>query len=206
MGEHDALGQPGRSARVREHHHVFSRIDLHGGRSRWRPQQLGEGPGALGGAEDEDLLDPRRRGRLLGLVEEGRHRDEEAGARILELLGQLARSVERISELYEAIEEWRPDIKDKLPALQSDAPTSASTAPNPLQTVPPVAIIVQNEAKAQEFYQIVDKLERETEPKSDEKLHALGFSYKQIADFIGQGQPTSELQSIIANSSARRSG
>src|SRR5437763_1320976 len=35
-------------------------------------------------------------------------------------------------------------------------------------------------AKAYEFYQTVDKFERETEANSDEKLRSLGFSYKQV--------------------------
>ena len=61
-------------------------------------------------------------------------------------------------------------------------------------------------AKANEFYQTIDKLEREVEDKSDEKLRALGFSYKQVADFIDQGQPTPELQSIIGNLTDRGLG
>src|SRR5438045_2895736 len=61
-------------------------------------------------------------------------------------------------------------------------------------------------AKACEFYQTIDKLEREAEDKSDEKLRSLGFSYKQVADFIGRGKPTPELQSIIGNLNDRGLG
>ena len=61
-------------------------------------------------------------------------------------------------------------------------------------------------AKANEFYQTIDKLEREMEDKSDEKLRALGFSYKEVADFIDQGQPTPELQSIVGNLTDRGLG
>ncbi|MDB6064582.1 MAG: histidyl-tRNA synthetase [Pedosphaera sp.] len=58
-------------------------------------------------------------------------------------------------------------------------------------------------AKAYEFYQIIDKLEREEPPKSQEKLAALGFSYGEIISFIKTGKPTAELEGILNNLSAR---
>jgi histidyl-tRNA synthetase len=61
-------------------------------------------------------------------------------------------------------------------------------------------------AKAYDFYQAIDKLERETPEKSDEKLRSLGFSYKDVTAFIQAGQPTSELDSIVKNLASRGLG
>ena len=58
-------------------------------------------------------------------------------------------------------------------------------------------------AKAGEFYQIIDKLEREDPARSREKLAALGFSFDEITAFIKTGQPTVELDAILKNLSAR---
>jgi len=58
-------------------------------------------------------------------------------------------------------------------------------------------------AKAYEFYQIIDKLEREQPEHSREKLAKLGFSYEEITSFIKTGKPTLELQAILDNLSAR---
>ena len=62
------------------------------------------------------------------------------------------------------------------------------------------------EAEAYDFYQIVDKLEREDPTVSSEKLAKLGFSYDQVNDFIEGGQPTDELSAIIGNIEARGLG
>ena len=62
------------------------------------------------------------------------------------------------------------------------------------------------EADAYDFYQIVDKLEREDPAVSGEKLAKLGFSYDQVNDFIEGGQPTDELSAIIGNIEARSLG
>jgi len=62
------------------------------------------------------------------------------------------------------------------------------------------------EAEAYDFYQIVDKLEREDPTVSGEKLAKLGFSYDQVNDFIEGGQPTDELSAIIGNIEARSLG
>ncbi len=58
-------------------------------------------------------------------------------------------------------------------------------------------------AKAYEFYQVIDKLEREEPEQSQQKLTALGFSLNEINAFIRQGQPTAELESILGNLAAR---
>jgi histidyl-tRNA synthetase len=60
--------------------------------------------------------------------------------------------------------------------------------------------------KAYEFFQIVDKLEREEPAKSDEKLKALGFSLEELNRFIQAGEPTPELNSILKNLAARGLG
>jgi len=58
-------------------------------------------------------------------------------------------------------------------------------------------------AREYEFYQIIDKLEREEPQINEQKLAALGFAMKDVSGFIERGSPTQELQSIIANLSAR---
>ena len=58
-------------------------------------------------------------------------------------------------------------------------------------------------AKEYEFYQVVDKLEREAPEHSDHKLRALGFSLDAVNAFIEQGQPVSGLQTILDNLAAR---
>ena len=62
------------------------------------------------------------------------------------------------------------------------------------------------ESEAYDFYQIVDKLEREDPAFSGEKLAKLSFSYNQVNDFIEGGQPTDELSAIIGNIEARGLG
>lgn len=61
----------------------------------------------------------------------------------------------------------------------------------------------QDAAKAYEFFQIVDKLEREDPVKSEEKLKALGFSLEDLKRFIEAGEPTPELKVILDNLAAR---
>jgi histidyl-tRNA synthetase len=58
-------------------------------------------------------------------------------------------------------------------------------------------------SKAYEFYQIIDKLEREVPERSREKLAALGFSFEEITTFIKTGKPTTELEAILNNLTAR---
>lgn len=58
-------------------------------------------------------------------------------------------------------------------------------------------------AKEYEFYQIIDKLEREKPEVSAEKLKALNFSMEDVNAFVEKGEPTAELQSILDNLAAR---
>ncbi|HOW68346.1 MAG TPA: histidine--tRNA ligase [Candidatus Paceibacterota bacterium] len=57
--------------------------------------------------------------------------------------------------------------------------------------------------KAYEFFQVVDKLEREDPAQSDAQLQRLGFTLTEVRDFIQKAQPTAELSAILANLSAR---
>lgn len=57
-----------------------------------------------------------------------------------------------------------------------------------------------------DFFQIVDKLEREEPSKSDERLKALGFSLEELTRFIHAGEPTPELKVILENLAARGLG
>jgi histidyl-tRNA synthetase len=57
--------------------------------------------------------------------------------------------------------------------------------------------------KAYEFFQVVDKLEREDPAQSEAQLQRLGFSLAEVRDFIQKAEPTAELCAILANLSAR---
>jgi histidyl-tRNA synthetase len=65
------------------------------------------------------------------------------------------------------------------------------------------AATVENEYA---FYQIIDKLERESPDESRQKLAALNFSFDQINEFINASQPTPQLQAIVSNLQARGLG
>ena len=54
-----------------------------------------------------------------------------------------------------------------------------------------------------EFYQIIDKLEREDPAQSDSKLKALGFSLDAVNEFIAAAEPTVDLDAILNNLAAR---
>lgn len=54
-----------------------------------------------------------------------------------------------------------------------------------------------------DFYQAIDKLERETPENNAKKLAELGFSIEAVNAFIQAGQPTQELQRILDNLGAR---
>ena len=58
-------------------------------------------------------------------------------------------------------------------------------------------------AKEYDFYQVVDKLERETPENNRAKLTAIGISLEEVNNFIQSGEPTAELQSILQNLAAR---
>jgi histidyl-tRNA synthetase len=57
--------------------------------------------------------------------------------------------------------------------------------------------------KAYEFYQTIDKLEREKPEVTRERLRALGLSTEDVTGFIQQAKPTAELQEILDNLGAR---
>ena len=60
-----------------------------------------------------------------------------------------------------------------------------------------------NPEREYEFYQAIDKLEREDPAVNDQKLRALGFSLENVQAFIQAGTPTAELQAILDNLTAR---
>lgn len=60
--------------------------------------------------------------------------------------------------------------------------------------------------KAYDFYQIVDKLEREDPAESARKFEALGLKFEEVQAFIRAGEPTAELAAILANLQARGLG
>jgi histidyl-tRNA synthetase len=63
-----------------------------------------------------------------------------------------------------------------------------------------------NPEKAYEFYQAIDKLEREKPEATEQKLSALGFSTAAVNAFIQQAKPTAELQQILDNLALRGLG
>ncbi|MCU0771190.1 MAG: histidine--tRNA ligase [Verrucomicrobia bacterium] len=54
-----------------------------------------------------------------------------------------------------------------------------------------------------EFFQVVDKLERETPEHTDAKLRALGLSLERVQEVIAASRPTDHLQRILDNLAAR---
>jgi histidyl-tRNA synthetase len=54
-----------------------------------------------------------------------------------------------------------------------------------------------------DFFQAIDKLERNAPEESEKKLSAMGFSVAQVNEFIASGKPTVELQTILDNLAAR---
>jgi histidyl-tRNA synthetase len=54
-----------------------------------------------------------------------------------------------------------------------------------------------------DFYQVIDKLDREEPETNQEKLAALGFSLAEVMVFIEKAEPTAELQVILDNLAAR---
>lgn len=58
-------------------------------------------------------------------------------------------------------------------------------------------------ARAYEFYQIIDKLDREPPEVSGPKLAALGLTLESVQDFIQKGEPTAELAAVLQNLAAR---
>jgi len=58
-------------------------------------------------------------------------------------------------------------------------------------------------AKEYEFYQVIDKLEREEAEINEQKLKALGFSLAEVMSLIDEARPTAELQAVLDNLGAR---
>src|SRR3974390_142927 len=58
-------------------------------------------------------------------------------------------------------------------------------------------------AREYEFYQAIDKLEREENLANEQKLAGLGFSLENVTGFVQAGSPTQELESILSNLRAR---
>lgn len=61
----------------------------------------------------------------------------------------------------------------------------------------------QDPARAYEFYQAVDKLERESPEKTNQTLKQLGFTVDEVRGFISAARPTPELEFILNDLSAR---
>ena len=57
-----------------------------------------------------------------------------------------------------------------------------------------------------EFYQIIDKLEREEPAKTAEKLQKIGFDLPSVQEFIDRGEPTVELAGVMGDLQARGLG
>jgi histidyl-tRNA synthetase len=60
-----------------------------------------------------------------------------------------------------------------------------------------------NPEKAYEFYQVIDKMEREKPEVTDEKLRALGIQSAEVQSFIQSGTPTTELESVLRHLRSR---
>jgi histidyl-tRNA synthetase len=60
-----------------------------------------------------------------------------------------------------------------------------------------------NPEKAYDFYQAIDKLDRDEAAVSQKKLGGVGFSLEQVSTFIEAAKPTAELEAILTNLSAR---
>lgn len=58
-------------------------------------------------------------------------------------------------------------------------------------------------ARAYEFFQAIDKLERAPKEETEKKLSALGFSLAEVNEFIEAARPTADLESILQNLAAR---
>jgi histidyl-tRNA synthetase len=57
--------------------------------------------------------------------------------------------------------------------------------------------------RSYEFFQIVDKLEREAPEHSDAALQSLGFSLEAVREFIAEARPTDDLKRILDDLAAR---
>ncbi len=60
--------------------------------------------------------------------------------------------------------------------------------------------------KAAPFFQVIDKLERNSAEENERAAAALGFKLEEINQFIAQGSPTADLELIVNNLRARGLG
>ena len=58
-------------------------------------------------------------------------------------------------------------------------------------------------SKAYEFYQVIDKLEREQPEITEGKLKALGIGADEVKSFVQSGTPTTELESVLRHLRSR---
>jgi histidyl-tRNA synthetase len=58
-------------------------------------------------------------------------------------------------------------------------------------------------AREYDFYQAIDKLERDTPEESERKLAATGMHLDQVKAFVERAEPTAELTPVLANLAAR---
>jgi histidyl-tRNA synthetase len=63
-----------------------------------------------------------------------------------------------------------------------------------------------DQAKAYEFFQVIDKLEREDPQQSEAKLQSLGLSLAEVKNFIDRAEPTAELDTVVHNLADRGLG
>ncbi len=61
-------------------------------------------------------------------------------------------------------------------------------------------------AREYDFYQVIDKLEREDPMRSDEQLRAMGLSLGVVQEFIAAAEPSEELRQIVDSLEARGLG
>lgn len=61
-------------------------------------------------------------------------------------------------------------------------------------------------ARACDFFQIIDKLEREDPAESERRLAGIGFRLDEVRAFIAGGEPTAEIDQVMRNLQARGLG
>ncbi len=59
-------------------------------------------------------------------------------------------------------------------------------------------------SKAYEFYQVIDKIEREKPETTEQKLRALGIDAAEVTSFIKNGAPTPELETVLRHLRSRK--
>ncbi|HEV8543100.1 MAG TPA: histidine--tRNA ligase [Verrucomicrobiae bacterium] len=62
----------------------------------------------------------------------------------------------------------------------------------------------QDAAREYDFYQIIDKMEREQPEVTDQKLLSLGISSAEVKEFVARGAPTPELQTVLNHLASRQ--